>query len=416
MSTLYIRLPSKAAADGAQHWTALACPFALVAQRDAIEREGVAALSELAATVAKAQRVVLLLAASDVSLLRVQVPPLSPARLKAALPNLIEDRLMSDPAECVIVAAPAMEGLRTIAVVQRGWLEILLKTVQSYGARRVAALPSQLCLPHQNGFVAAAVAPQEDGIDLCLRLSEQDGIGLSIMPEHRESAAADALQTLGALVPEGAITLHVPQAAVPAYRAAADAMRGLDQRITVFPEHWARWIEGAAQAAPDLMSGLGGGGVAQADWRRWRWPLVLAAGVLAVNLVGLNIDWWRMKNEAATLRAGMTQTYKAAYPKETVIIDPVAQMKQKIAAAQRASGQLAPDDFTVLAARFGLAWEGAAQSGALPAIAVLEYRERSLFVRPKTDAMPSPQLRAALAAQNLSLTPANGAWQIRSAK
>ena len=86
-------------------------------------RQGTAPLSELSDTVAKAQRVVLLLAASDVTVLRLQVPPLSSARLKAALPNLVEDRLLTDPSDCVVVAGGLSGGLRTIAVVQRAWLD-----------------------------------------------------------------------------------------------------------------------------------------------------------------------------------------------------------------------------------------------------------------------------------------------------
>jgi general secretion pathway protein L len=75
LSTLYIRLPSKATADSASNWLALACPFAL-ASGSAIERQGTAPLSDLSDTVAESQRVLLLLAASDVTLLRVQVPPM----------------------------------------------------------------------------------------------------------------------------------------------------------------------------------------------------------------------------------------------------------------------------------------------------------------------------------------------------
>lgn len=418
MSTLYLRLPSKAAADDAPHWIGLDCPFALVAQRDAIEREGVAALADLAELIAKARHVVLLLAASDVTLLRLQVPPLSAARLKTALPNLVEDQLMSDPAECVIVAAPASAGLRTVAVMQRGWLELLYKTMQAYGARQVSALPSQLCLPWQSGIVSAVIARQDAELDLTLRLSEHDGIGLPIMPEHAESAVDDVLQALCALVPQASVTLHVPQAVVPAYRDAISARPGLDLRITVFADHWSRWIAAAAGAAPDLIAGLGVSAGPQADWRRWRWPLGLAAGLLLVNIAALNFDWWRMKSEASALRTSMLQTYKAAYPKETVIIDPVAQMKQKIAIAQRASGQLAADDFSVLAAKFGEAWRKLAQGAPESAIAALEYRERSLLVRLKAESgLPVEQMKTLLAAYNLSLSqPSAGVWQIRSAK
>src|SRR5674476_1695699 len=106
-------------------------------------------LSELSDTVAKSQRVVLLLAASDVTLLRVKVPPLSSARLKATLPNLVEDQLIADPSDCVVVAGGLSDGLRTVAVVQRAWLDLLAKTLFAIGARALAALPAQLCLPCQ---------------------------------------------------------------------------------------------------------------------------------------------------------------------------------------------------------------------------------------------------------------------------
>ena len=217
MSTLYIRLPSKAAADSALHWLALACPFALVSHGSAIERQGTAPLSDLSDTIAKSQRVVLLLAASDVTLLRLQVPPLSSARLKAALPNLVEDQLITDPADCVVVAGGLSGGLRTVAVVQRAWLDILAKTLIAFGARHIAAFPAQLCLPYksdQPGSVTAAINDRNDGdqnadIDMTLRLSEQDGIGLAIMPvlsqaegpEQNESAASVAIRTLCAVIP-----------------------------------------------------------------------------------------------------------------------------------------------------------------------------------------------------------------------
>jgi general secretion pathway protein L len=46
------------------------------------------------------------------------------------------------------------------------------------------------------------------------------------------------------------------------------------------------------------VSGLGAAGARQRDWRRWRWPLRLALLAVAVNLIGLNIEWLRLKREA----------------------------------------------------------------------------------------------------------------------
>jgi general secretion pathway protein L len=410
LSTLYIRLPSKSAADSAPHWQALDCPFALVSSGN-------------------------LPAASDVTLLRVKVPPLSAARLKAALPNLVEDQLITDPSDCVVVAGGLSEGLRTVAVVQRAWLDLLTKTLIAIGARQIAVLPAQLCLPYktgEKGSVTAAINDSDDSgenaeIDMTLRLSEQDGIGLAIAHEKDESAAQAAIRTLCAVVPEAPITLYVPQSLVHTYQetvndTVARNNAAQDKRIDVSADNWTRWITGANGTILDLMAGSGIGTGRKLDWLPWRWTLALAAVVLVVNAAALNIDWWRLTRETDSLRATMIQIYKSAYPKESVIIDPLAQMQQKIAAARHDSGMAVPDDFTALTAALGEAWSSAATAGNTAAIAALDYHERSLFVRLKPGGeAPTRQLKSSLAKYGLALDLApeqSGAvvWQIRSTK
>lgn len=414
LSTLYIRLPSHAVAESLQPGMPLYCEFALVSTTGAIERDAVAALSDLAEIVRKAQRVVLLLAAGDVTLLRVKVPPLSPGRLKAALPNLVEDQLMSDPAECVIVADHTRGDMRTVAVAQRAWIEALSKTLLTLGARTILAVPAQLCLPFEPERANAAVAEQGVDIDVAVRLSEHEGIGLSTVADQPESAAFEVMQSLSAVVPQGPIDLYVPQTRLRDYEESLRIAPVLQPRITLHADSWQRWIAGAEQTDINLMSGLGAAAGPSVDWRRWRWPLALALTLLVINLIGLNVDWLRLKREADALRTSMVQTYKNAFPKETVIIDPLAQLRQKIAASQRGSGQLAPDDFLALAAAFSEAWSGAGQAAA--AIAAVEYHDRQLTVRLKPgNTAPMEALKNALATHRLSVTQSGeGVLQIRS--
>lgn len=417
MSTLYIRHPSKAASDADSILELPPCLFALVADNGVIEREGSATLAALSDAIRQAKRVVLLLAASDVSLLRVKVPPLSSARLKAALPNLVEDQLMSDPADCVFVAGPLSDGLRTVAVVQRAWLEHLSSALTAQGARQLTVLPAQLCLPHQAGAATAAIAECAHESDITLRLSQQDGIGLSVTASGA-AAMPEVVTTLRMIVPQLPLTLYVPPASVGSYQQIASDAN--DAGLNVLPDSWSHWVAGANNLGLDLMAGLGADAGPQIDWRPWRWPLGLALLLLMVNLFGLNLDWLRMKREANLLRAGMTQTFQATFPKEQVIVDPMAQMRQKLAAAKHDAGQLAADDFTALAATFGAAWSSVMQSGkgAVPAIATLEYRERSLLVRFKSGAeAPVAEMTAALATRHAALEQTSaGVWQIRSAK
>lgn len=416
MSILYIRLPSHVAAEGTQSGTPLYCHFALATNGGAIEREGVAALSELAEPVKQAQRVVLLLAASDVTLLRVKMPPLSGARLRAALPNLVEDRLMSDPEDCVVVAGEVHGGLRTVAVVGRNWLELLTRTLRTLGARNITAVPAQLCLPHEAEMVTAAVSEHGADADIAIRLSAQEGIGISIVADQPESLAFEAMQSLTAVAPSGPIILYVPQSRVRDYQDSLHIAPALEQRITLHADTWQRWVGGADKTGIDLVTGMGAGSGPKFDWKPWRWPLLLGTAVLLINVIGLNVDWLRLKREAEAMQKGMIQTYRSAFPKDPVVVDPLVQLRQKLAGAQRDSGQLAPDDFLALVAAFSEAWVSTGQ-GAAP-IASLEYRDRGLTVKLKAGSSVSmEQISGALSSRNLSITqPSAGVWQIRSGK
>jgi general secretion pathway protein L len=162
LTTLYISYPARAAA--ADHGAA--CGYALVGDGGNVMQQGAGALGKLGDLVASSRKVVLLLAAADVTLLRVTVPPLSGGRLKAAIPNLVEEQLLGDPAECAFALGPVQPGSaeRTVAVVQRAWLDVLVKALVQQGARVVAAVPAQLCLPLAPGGVSAALVNDEAGL------------------------------------------------------------------------------------------------------------------------------------------------------------------------------------------------------------------------------------------------------------
>jgi len=418
LSTLYIRLPCKAAADSAPHVIDLTCQFAVTSDNDVVEREGVSMLSHLVDAISQARRVVLLVAASDVNLLQVKVPPMSAARLKSALPNLIEEQLISDPAECVIVAGQSTdEGLRIVAVVNRTWLDLLLKILLELGARHIAALPAQLCLPSEPGLVVAAVDQLTDDIALTLRMNEAEGMGMAIVPDQHDTIAHDVVQTLCSVVPEAPMALYVQSSHVADYQAALGAA-GIGERITVLPDAWKHWISGAKTSSLNLMAGMGMASGPGFNWGMWRWPLGIAAAALIVNILGMNIEWLRLKNEASSLRAGMNQTFRMAFPKEPLTGNPAAQMRNRITQAQRDAGMSTPDDFTALASVFGEVWMNVLQGSKTPSIAVVDYSDRSLLVRLKSDgAAPTAQMKAALASRNLSLTEQKaGEWLIRSAK
>lgn len=406
MTTLFIRYPSRVSIDSGAVQN---CQFALVGDGGNLLQQGASTLGNLADMVASARRVTLLLAASDVTLVRVKAPPLSAAKLKAALPALVEEHVLGDPADCALAAGPADdEGMRSVAVVQRAWLEVLVKALLAQGAHAVSAVPAQLCLPFQPGAVSAALLAGDAGYELVLRQSQFEGMGLTLPAQPQA-----ALQTLRALAGEQPVTLYLASAQSAQFGALAAA----DPHLTLAEEHWAHTVAAARAAGLDLAPALGAAsGAAARAWQRWRWPVRLAVAALVVNVIGMNIEWFHLKGEAKAVDQSMRQIFKSVYPNEPLVAAPLDQMRRNIRLAKSNSGQSGPDEFVTLSASFGEALNTLARKDI---ISTLEYKDHALIVKLKpntVDAAAAAQLRAALAGRKLEMQePTPASWKIQPA-
>jgi general secretion pathway protein L len=428
--TLYLRLPARTgpsnATDttntihvgdpaGTQGTSAIqTIPLALaLAIRGRPLRTATASLSELAPQVTQVSQVVLLLAASDVTLLRIAVPPLSATRLRAALPSLIEEFVIGDTAECAIAAGAEADGQRLIAVCDRDWLKNWIDALRQSGARRIHVLPISLCLPSPNSHLSAALFQYAHRYELALRLSDHEGIGLAVDVDDEiqlPNAVARLIVTLAGNHP---VSLSVPAAQVALFEKWIDEEQ-LSQ-ITLTEQQWSDWIAASAKVSVDLISAFEGNQRAAFPWREWRWPIALAAAASLVNIAAINADWWRLRSEGQQLRDEITDIYRRSFPNETVVLDPLAQIKQKIAASRQASGQLNTSDFVVLAAALGEVWREAGND--LRAIDALDYRDGTLTIKLKKTAQVSlAAMRSLLATRELQLTPSPTdplLWQVK---
>ncbi|MCG2585861.1 type II secretion system protein GspL [Massilia sp. TS11] len=384
MTTLYLRHPARALGSQAS------CQYALASDQGGLLQQGLLGLAALAELVAGARRVVLILAAADVTLVRLPVPPLAGARLKAALPNLVEDHVLGDPAECVLAASAAdAEGRRTIAVAERAWVAELAQRLLAQGARQLRIVPAPLCLPPGTAAIHQG--------DLAVRLNADEGAGLVL-----EAEAGAVLAAASAL---GAERLLVPAPERAAYAGA---------EIAVEADAWPVWIAGAASAPIDLAPALGAAGAAQIDWKRYRWPAALAVLALLVNALALNLEWLRLKREADAVRQSMFQTYKAAYPNAPEPLYPAEQLRRAVLSARAGSGQLAPTDFIWQSAAIGEALNAANPK---PAVLALNFNDNVLTVKLRPDSLRPgvlEQVRGALGARGLIVSETQpGLWQLR---
>lgn len=421
-TTLYVRLPHRPH-DQPQPWHFGALPFALVrdpakpatrrtgaSQAAEVLREGHAQIAALPA----AERLVLILAASDVLLTTATVPPLPPARLKQALPNLVEDALATDAQPCHIGVGPVLDGdaarpargprRRLLMVADRAWLRAVLDAFAEHRHRRRHILPAQMCLPlaavPEAGdddsapaqpatlvveAAAASLAPAEGMVEPTLAPATAPGSGqwqLTVRTGLHEGYGLllgnDALAAWQALAPEGnwhGDASAVASAPVPALGQARAA-------------DWRLWIAGAQGCLQEPGLDLAQFEFAQGRADRWnllawRLPLALAAGVVLVQLLGMNVHWLMLRHEQRRLEAAQLQTLHNAFPQIQTVLDAPLQMRRQVEQLRLASGRSTPDDFLPLADRFGQA----ARQLAPDALQALEYRGRALVatLKPGTD-------------------------------
>ena len=419
-STLYILLPSKAMARELPDWSKFARPFALISEDGTILQQGQQILADLKGLAANARQISLLLAASDVSLINVKVPPMSATKLKTALPNLLEDQLLSDPAELILHSTVPAGGMCTIAAVDRSWMESLHDQMKIFGTKKLTAYALSMTMRSASDAMYAIITLDEKVIELAFRPAGKTGAGLTFNPDvnidSQTEVVQQVLQTLSLFGAESGVNVLLPSDQLTIYQQVSESDSVLAQRFHFQAVEWNALIANLSSSTLDLMSSVSHANQSSFDWRRWRWSLGLAAAILLINLTSLNFQWLSMKREARGLSDSLTQIFRTSFPKESVILDPIAQMQQKINLSRKFAGLSTPDDFLVLAAQFGQVWD-AVTSGkqASPSVVSMEYREHNLFVKIKSSGLLSLEpFKAGLQEHSLVLVSStDGILQIR---
>jgi general secretion pathway protein L len=291
-------------------------------------------------------RTELVVAAADVLLVETALPPLSGARLRAALPGLAEPHVLSDIESAYVVASPGPRA--TIAILDRGLFARALELLRRVKLDVVSATPEQLTLPLKDNHWY-----YRDG---CLRSGPLRGVACSPSVEGAPPVELLlALQQAGDARPP-ALDVEGPQAwqldvplvtAEPPARAEPVVLELLQYEF-----------------APSL-----------ADWGGWRVPAALAALVALTWLVGLNVDAWLMRREERALRAHLEATLRQAFPSTPVVLDPLAQMRRGVADLRASAGSADPREFLGLSATLARALAGESEG-----VRALEFRDNTLRV------------------------------------
>jgi len=470
LSTLTVLLPPRDPAVPSQEWQLPEMPFLLLDKSGRKERAGRAALAFLP----RASTTVLIVAARDMLMLGVTLPPLKGPRLKQALPNVVEDYLIQDAQTCHIALdpQPLRDGKRMLAIIDRGWFRFIVEAFNAAGHRNLRAIPVTRCLPAPlssaplpepalaEGEAAAAGSPRAGPVraavpplgplpseplvaavlgtvaqtapsilaDIALTATPEPARFDSIEPRvelavargaHGEGLAVplSALgTTLAALAGDASVTVY-ELAELPGGEPtlAGEAMPAHGVHVGVAPLPFDTLARNALECRFDLCQfefESRPWRLDRATLRRLRLPIGLAVAALVVAVIGANIQWIMLARERDALTAQMTELLLNAFPKTTVVLDPASQMTTQLQHLRVAAGELSPDDFLSLAARLDHAL------GAVPVngIAALDYHDRRLDVTFKPDVKPDPAFGQRLAQNGLAgeIDTNTGKWVIRN--
>lgn len=267
------------------------------------------------------RQLVVLVPAADVLMTRVSVPTRNRARLLQAVPFALEDQLAEDVATLHFALGPELEdGNIAVAVVARERMASWIETLQSVGMRPDLLVPEVLTLPWEEGNWSLLV----EGDDALIRYDLVQGgyaetAFLSLMLDVALKEAGDQPPRYLQVAKVGRSALENNLDGVETvYRDAATALEVMATGLAEIPP--VDLLQGAYSRSEQLGR----------LWRPWRAAAILAAAWVVLEAGVAGYDIWRLKGEINAQEQQITQLFRSALPDAQRIVDPRAQMEQKL--------------------------------------------------------------------------------------
>ncbi|OLF54038.1 type II secretion system protein GspL [Pseudomonas chlororaphis] len=294
--------------------------FARLGREEQVGDTGVASLMQLGQT-PKAPALECFLHPEDSLLASIELPALAPAKVSAAVACAAQALILGQGEQMHVAHSPRdAEGQVHISWLPREALARLGQVLEQAGLKLRGLYPAPYALPvPAAGQLTASLLDQH----LLLRHGPQHG---SVQP-----LAEDAVQ---ALLANGAGLQWVGDGAP------AGALEQLPQA-----QRWSGSLPGWG-----LHGGLSNHGRRQQGWGR---AATLGAVALAVWTLGLNLYAAQQAAQGQQLKAQMSQRVRQVFPELPVILNPLQQARQQLAARQSGASGEAPQSFNSLVQQAG---------------------------------------------------------------
>ena len=300
-----------------------------------------------AALLPRADTVVAAPAEADVSWHRLTLPRAGRAKLRAALAGMLEEALLDDPETLHFAVEPeALGGAPAwVAVTHKAWLTEQLGLLEQ--AQISVDRVTPLSWPDQQprGYFLA------QGDTLGLRWSHAAGAAHLCL---EGSLARDLFPPAAVLNTQWHGEPEVLAAAERWLGAAVAPQSRAERMLDLLKSPWnLRQFELAPrtrgmQLLRELYRGL-----MSRRWRPVRWGL---AGLVVVQLLGLNLWAWQQRQQLESRRAALATTLTTAFPQVRAVLDAPLQMQRETELLRASAGRVGEQDLEVLLSAAATAW------------------------------------------------------------
>ncbi|WP_119156822.1 type II secretion system protein GspL [Caldimonas tepidiphila] len=308
-----------------------------------------------AALLPRADSVVAVVPAGDLSWHRIEIPKAPAGRLRAALAGVLEDALLEDPADAHFAlgpdARPGQAGW--VAVVHRPWLTMQLQALESAGVVVDRVVPQLEPRATPWGHFERDAPDDEDA---ALRLLWADERGAVTMP------VGTAGGTLARALLPSPLPADTTWTAEPTAAAAAEQWLGHSVSVLSRADLALR-AAGSAWNLRQFELTLRHRGVRalRDQWRAFltpawapvRWGL---ATLLVVQVIGLNAWAWEQRQAVAERQRAMVAMLQQAHPQVRAVLDAPVQMRRETELLRVRAGRPGDGDLETLLQAAATAW------------------------------------------------------------
>ena len=317
------------------------CQWALVSEG----REPVVGQGPLAQLPQRAERVQLVLPATEVLITRAKLPHSAKRHAGSVLAFAVEEETLGDPDANQVSWLGSAADADVLAVADRQGLNAWHDALEAAGIGEYEVHCETLMLPMTAGEWSLAW----DGREGFVRTGEIEGAATDFGDRETPPLSLRLMldEAKARIEAPKSIVLYPSMTAPDAEPNAAPDLDAWQRKLGVAPRLAGPWDW--RRAPPDA-------GVSLAQERqRWRLlpgtlqrlrPVAWLVGIaVAVHALALIADWTRLADEQRSLRQQMESRFRTAFPDAVAVADPALQMRRKLTDARHAAGQPDSGDF-----------------------------------------------------------------------